>query len=224
MISVVGTDGGIEKPYKVFSPTIGFAVIRSLIRLTCGREYDTRCFDLSGAFLSGAFLSKELLDRDVYAKLPPDCCELAGKILRLVKSVSGLGTSNSDFYKVLSDSVLKFQKGSDTKTDTVEEERRGSDRRVQVVERQIKRVYHFRKLLTDPCIDICEDDDGNRMIQGHYVDDLIISTTNPHLREEFLNHLRKSWDITDEGILSRFLGTHFTRDREARTWKMSIGI
>ena len=47
-LSVVGTGeiGGIDTPFKVFSPTIGFAAIRSLISLTCGSEYDTRSFDL----------------------------------------------------------------------------------------------------------------------------------------------------------------------------------
>ena len=218
-LSVVGTGeiGGIDTPFKVFSPTIGFAAIRSLISLTCGSEYDTRSFDLAGAFLKTV-----LLDRAVYVRLPADCGHLGGKVVRLIKSVYGLRTSNSDFYKALSNAILSFEKKSETKTDLVEEEKKDKDGRMRTVKTLVKRTYRFRRLITDHCIYVYEDDDGNRILIGHYVDDLIIATTNPELREEFLEHLRKSWDITDEGVLSRFLGTHFSRNRETRTWKMSM--
>ena len=218
-LSVVGTGelGGIDAPYKVFSPTIGFTAIRTMISMTCGAEYDTKSFDLSGAFLRS-----DLLDRCVYIKLPDDCGKDAGRYLRLTKSVYGLRTSNSDFNKQFVKTILGFEKVSKTKTDTIEVERKGADGKTVLVNKEVPRVYRFKQLKMDQCIFAYEDDDGNKMILGHYIDDLIISVTNPELRNEFLDHLRSKWDVTDEGTLTRFLGTHFVRDRKGQKWVMSM--
>ena len=66
------------------------------------------------------------------------------------------------------------------------------------------------------------DDEGNRMIFCHYVDDLAIASTNPKLRDELLAHINKTWKVTDEGILQRFIGINFWRSDSKRTWNMSL--
>ena len=81
----------------------------------------------------------------------------------------------------------------------------------------------FRKLYMDHCIYIFIGKNGEEVVLCHYVDDIICATNNPELRELVLKHLRSMWNITDEGELTRFLGIHFRRSADKRTWEMSMG-
>jgi hypothetical protein len=55
-----------------------------------------------------------------------------------------------------------------------------------------------------------------------YIDDIIFGTNSPELRAMFVQHLWTQWSITDDGVMSRFLGIHFHRSADGRTWEMSM--
>jgi hypothetical protein len=81
----------------------------------------------------------------------------------------------------------------------------------------------FRQLATDHCIYVYEGTGGEKIILAHYVDDIICATNAPEVRERFFAHLNKTWKITDEGTLDRFVGVHFERSEDKRSWKASLG-
>jgi len=151
-------------------------------------------YDVRSYDLSGAFLATPL-DRAVYCQLPQDSEEDAGRILRLVAAVYGLKSSGRDFVRALSKKILEFEYDG----------------------------ARFRKLYMDHCIYIFIGKNGEEVVLCHYVDDIICATNSPELRELVLNHLRTMWNITDEGELTRFLGIHFRRSADKRTWEMSMG-
>ena len=64
----------------------------------------------------------------------------------------------------------------------------------------------FERLVTDQRMFRYKDARGREMIFASNVDDTICCTTDLELREQFLDHLRKTWGITHEGTLDRFLG------------------
>ena len=94
---------------------------------------------------------------------------------------------------------------------------------------QVGKAYYqpvfgsFRQLATDHCIYVYEGTGGEKIILAHYVDDIICATNAPEVRERFFAHLNKTWKITDEGTLDRFVGVHFERSEDKRTWKASLG-
>jgi hypothetical protein len=59
----------------------------------------------------------------------------------------------------------------------------------------------FRPLKIDHCVYVFEGKGGEKMILAGYVDDLICGTTDDKIRDKFLAHLRKGWDVTHEGQL-----------------------
>ena len=151
-------------------------------------------YDVRSYDLSGAFLATPL-DRAVYVKLPEDAGEDAGKILRLIKACYGLKSSGRDFVSALSKKILEFEHEG----------------------------CKFHRLYMDHCIYIFIGPNGEEIVLCHYVDDIICGTNNPELREKFLEHLRTQWNITDEGVLSRFLGINFYRSEDGTTWEMRMG-
>ena len=153
-------------------------------------------FDVRSYDLSGAFLGTELKDRSVYVKLPKDAGSSSNQIIRLVKSAYGLKASSKEFVKQLSDKIMDFRS---------------------------KDGGQFRRLSTDHCIYVYEGKHGEKIYLAHYVDDIICGANDSKLREEFFNHLREKWAITDEGTLDRFVGVHFTRSEDKRSWSATIG-
>ena len=118
-------------------------------------------FSVESYDLSGAFLGTELTDRAVYIRLPKDAGIHAGKVLLLKKSVCvyGLKTSGRDFIHQLTEQILSYLvTGTCPKTGRVS---------------------------IDHCVLRCEDGEGNIMILLHYVDDLVIATTNLKIRDCF---------------------------------------
>ena len=150
-------------------------------------------FDLRSYDLSGAYLGTPLV-RPVYIRLPPDAEEDAGKVLRCEKAIYGLRDSSAAFCRYLADQIQSFRHNG----------------------------HKFQKLHMEQCLYYYHDDEGNRMIFCHYVDDLAIASTNPKLRDELLAHINKTWKVTDEGILQRFIGINFWRSDSKRTWNMSL--
>ena len=61
------------------------------------------------------------------------------------------------------------------------------------------------------------------MILSHYVDDIICGANNQEIRKAFFEHLNKQWKITDEGVLTRFVGLNFERSDNGLTWEASCG-
>lgn len=80
----------------------------------------------------------------------------------------------------------------------------------------------FHRLPSDQCIFRYIDSKGREMILLHYVDDIVCATTHPDLRERLFKHLNKTWKITDEGVLNRFLGVHFERSADGWEWKATM--
>ena len=178
---------GWETVYSTFSPTVAFAAIRLLIALTVDEKYTVDSYDLSGAFLG-----TELRDRAVYIKLPADAGVHAGKILLLKKSVYGLKTSGKDFIEQLAEEILSF-----------------------VVEVKCNRTgkvtkHSFKRVPVDHCVFRLEDGQGRILLLLHYVDDLVLASTDTQLRDDFLKHINRRWNTTHEGRLARFLGINYT--------------
>ena len=151
-------------------------------------------FDVRSYDLSGAFLGTDLA-REVYVKLPEEAGKYAGKTVRCVKALYGLITSSRDFVNSLSDRILSFEYNGGK----------------------------FRKLDTDHCIYVFKDAQGNEMILSHYVDDIICGANNQEVRNALFKHLNQQWKITDEGVLTRFVGLNFERSVNGRTWEASCG-
>ena len=151
-------------------------------------------FDVRSYDLSGAFLGTDLA-REVYVKLPEEAGRYAGKIVRCVKALYGLITSSRDFVHSLSERILSFEYNG----------------------------AKFRKLDTDHCIYVFQDGSGNEVILSHYVDDIICGANNPEVRSALFKHLNEQWKITDEGVLTRFVGLNFERSENGLTWEASCG-
>jgi hypothetical protein len=152
---------------------VAFAAIRLLIAVTVDEKYTVDSYDLSGSFLG-----TELRDRAVYIKLPADAGAHAGKILLLKKSVYGLKTSGKDFIEQLVEEILGF-----------------------VVELTCLRTgkvtkHSFKRVPVDHCVFRFEDAQGRVMLLLHYVDDLVLASTDTQLRDAFLKHSTSTGDGT----------------------------
>ena len=205
-VNGAGQTEGVDTVWNTFSPTIGFAAIRTLIATLCNPKYVTESFDLSGAFLG-----TKLEDHAVYVRLPPDAGEYAGCVLRLTKAVYGCKFSGAAFMKQLGDEVLKFEERVET---TVRDPDGKTRKRVEYA--------RFERLMTDQCIYRYVDTQGREMIFLSYVDDIICSTTDVDLRDRFFEHLQKTWKITKEGTLDRFLAVNFSRSKDRWSWRANM--
>ena len=192
-LAVVGT-GEIEGVDTVWN-TFSPTIGFTAVRLLISLMCNPE-FDVRSYDLSGAFLGTELTDRSVFVKLPKDAGSSSNQIIRLVKSAYGLKASSKEFVKQLSDKIMDF---------------RGKD------------GGQFRRLSTDHCIYVYEGQNEERIYLAHYVDDIICGANDAKIREEFFSHLRGKWAITDEGTLDRFVGVHFTRSDDKRSWSATIG-
>ena len=146
--------------------------------------------------LSGAFLGTKLEDQEVYVELPKDAGRDAGKVLLLSRAVYGTKASGRRFIDALAEKILSFK--SSTKG-------------------------IFRRLLMDMCIYVYQDEKGNTMYMLNFVDDLILASTSIEMRDEFIKHLNKSWNVTLEGQMRRFLGIHFSQEELSGKWKATMG-
>ena len=194
---------GVDTVWNTFSPTIGFTAIRTLIAAMCNPKWHVDSYDLSGAYLGTV-----LEDQAVYMKLPSAAGEYSNKILRLTKSIYGLRGASKAFMKQLGKEVEGFSEKVEY-TDSKGEKK--------------TEYARFEKLVTDQCMYRYRDAQGREMIFASYVDDIICCTTDPELRERFFDHLRKTWGITHEGTLDRFLGIHFERSQDKWSWTASMG-
>ena len=199
-LAIVGTGEteGVDTVYNTFSPTVGFTAIRTLISLLCDPKYHVGSYDLSSAFVA-----TELEDRAVYVKLPPDAGSSGSKIIRLTKNVYGMKNSGKAFVQKLGKEILAFEESF-------------------IDDKGREEKARFQRLPSDQCIFRYEDFKGRVMILLHYVDDIVCATTHPDLRDKFFKHLNKTWKITDEGTLNRFLGVHFERSKDGWSWKATM--
>ena len=95
---------GIDASWSSFSLTIGMTAIRTFMALSARENLDVLLYDLSGAFFGTP------LKRPVFAKLPKESGEHAGKIVRCVKAIYGLKSSSRDFVKALGEKILEFER------------------------------------------------------------------------------------------------------------------
>ena len=77
---------------------------------------------------------------------------------------------------------------------------------------------------TDHSIYVFIDGDVSEMILSHCVDDIICGSNNQELRARFFQHLNTQWKITDEGVLTRFVGLNFERSDDGLTWEASCRL
>ena len=188
-LACVGTreEKGVDMPWSTFSPVIGMVAVRTVMSMMCRDDFHVNAYDLSGAFLAAD------LDRPVYMKLPAECGESAGKIVKCLKAIYGLKTSSKDYVDAFSKKILEFEHDG----------------------------CKFERLQMDACIFRFIGKNGEEIILCHYVDDLIVGTNNLELREKLLSHIREKWAVTDEGEMSRFVGLNFARKANGRRWELS---
>ena len=178
---------GVDMPWSTFSPVIGLVAVRTVMSMMCREDMIVNAYDLSGAFLAAD------LGREVYMKLPAECGEMAGKIVKLVKAIYGLKTSSRDYTQAFCKKVLEFEHDG----------------------------CKFKQLYMDACIFRFVGKNGEEIILCHYVDDLILGTNSSDLREKVLEHIRQKWKVTDEGQMTRFVGLNFARSSSGKKWTMS---
>ena len=191
-LAAVGTREvqGLDTPWSTFSPVVGMTAVRTLMSMVCGKEWEVNAYDLSGAFLGAP------LNRDVYMKLPPECGHMAGKTVKLKKSIYGLKTSSQDYTDAFAKRVMSFEYEG----------------------------HKFERLATDTCVFRLKYDDNTEVILCNYVDDLICAVNSSkakEIREALLNHIRKQWAVTDEGPMTRFIGLNFMRGEDGKSWNLS---
>ena len=185
--------GSREQPGLDFAEsTFSPTVGMTAIRTLVSICCDTN-LDLRSYDLSGAYLGTPLA-RPVFIRLPADAEDDRGAILRCEKAIYGLRDSSAAFCRYLGEQVQSFRHNG----------------------------FRFRQHNMEQCLYVYEDDQGNRMYFCHYVDDLAIASTCPKLREELLAHINKTWKITDEGVLQRFIGINFWRSDNGSSWHMSL--
>jgi len=109
----------------------------------------------------------------------------------LKKSVYGLKTSGKDFIEQLAEEILGF----------VTEATCPRTRKVT--------KHSFKRIPVDHCVFKLEDAQGRILLLLHYVDDLVLASTDHLLRDEFLKHINRRWNTTHEGRLARFLGINY---------------
>ena len=180
---------GIDAPWSSFSPTIGMTAIRTFMALASRSNLDVLHYDLSGAFLG------TLLKRPVFAKLPKEAGEHAGRIVRCVKAIYGLKSSSRDFVKALGDKILEFEHEG----------------------------VKIRRLSMDNCIYQFRNEKGEELLICHYVDDVLIGFNSASLKDKMLKLIREQWKVTEEGPLSRFIGLNFDRHADRLGWDVSMG-
>ena len=205
-VNGAGQTEGVDTVWNTFSPTIGFAAIRTLLATLCNPKFVTESFDLSGAFLG-----TKLEDHAVYVRLPGDAGDYANRVLRLTKAVYGCKFSGAAFMKQLGDEVMKFKEKVVT---TVTDSKGKKSSRVEYAK--------FERLMSDQCIYRYTDSEGREMIFLSYVDDIICSTTSVQLRDRFFEHLQKTWKITKEGTLDRFLAVNFSQSKDKWSWRANM--
>ena len=212
-VNGAGQTEGVDTVWNTFSPTIGFSAIRSMIAIVCNPKYVTESFDLSGAFLG-----TKLEDQAVYVRLPPDAGEYGGRVLRLLRAVYGLKSSGASFMKQLGDEILKFEERVTTVVPDEVSGRKGESGKTRTRVEYCK----FQRTLTDQCVYVYRDSLGREMLFLSYVDDIICATTDVDLRDRFFDHLRKTWSITPEGTLDRFLACQFQRSEDKWAWRATM--
>ena len=100
---------------ETFSPTVGFAAIRSMVAVLCDPKYAVDSYDLSGAFLGTT-----LEDQALYVRLPHDAGDYAHRVIRLTKAVYGVKNSGKLFMKQLGEAIMAFEERVDVQTAGVE--------------------------------------------------------------------------------------------------------
>ena len=65
------------------------------------------------------------------------------------------------------------------------------------------------KILNAKFVYKLDDAQGRVLLLLHYVDDLVLASTDHLLRDEFLKHINRRWNTTHEGRLARFLGINY---------------
>jgi hypothetical protein len=82
----------------------------------------------------------------------------------------------------------------------------------------------FQRLLIDHCVVRYEDREGNVMILLHYVDDLVIATTNLKVRDLFLAHINRKWKTTTEDKFNRYLVINYRWNEEAFSYTTTVSV
>ena len=112
--------------------------------------------------------------------------------------------------KQLGDEILKFEERVTTVVPDEVSGRKGESGKTRTRVEYCK----FQRTLTDQCVYVYRDSLGREMLFLSYVDDIICATTDVELRDRFFDHLRKTWSITSEGTLDRFLACQFQRSED----------
>jgi hypothetical protein len=144
---------GVDTVWNIFSPTIGFTAIRTLMATMCNPKWHVDSYDLSGAFLG-----TRLDDQAVCMRLPPGVGEYSNKVLRLTRSIYGLRGASKALMKQLGSEIQGFSENVEYKG----------------VNGKLKVEYaRFESLVTDQCMFRYKDAQRREMIFASYVDDII---------------------------------------------------
>ena len=74
----------------------------------------------------------------------------------------------------------------------------------------------FRSFKSDPCVYVCEDENGSAILTL-YVDDILLQGANKQLLAKLKKQLMDRFEMMNMGDVSRVLGMNVSREREERT-------
>ena len=83
--------------------------------------------------------------------------------------------------------------------------------------------YGMTRSTIDPCLFMLAGGAGrpnDKLVVVVWVDDLVIATNSPALRDKFVKDLHARFPVDDKGELRWILGLEVTRDRAKRTLRM----
>ena len=231
---------------ETFAPVGKLETFRYMCKVANSRDWNLRQIDFKNAFLNAE------MDRELYMELPPglqyvmDTSTLArGTVCRLVRGLYGAKQSPALWNKTLdtylrglgfvpsgNDSCLYFRErtsvprssqkgkrapgppGPSGRSEKGEGPQKGSrPRKGATSSRTHKKGLKktFQKENTNETVCILA-----------YVDDCVVTGSNPAAIEEAIEQIKKDFKVDDLGELHHFLGMEVIRDRERRTLEINI--
>lgn len=174
-----------EEGEERFSPVTRL----NLLRLTLATAVEKK-LHLKTADINGAYLYAPIGKKDVYCRPPPGFRRADGKVMKLKKSLYGLGSSGRAWYQMFTGYLLElgFEKA-------------GEEGTVFYITSKIKNKLGVIK-------------DPYEMTVVTYVDDTLTTTNNLKAYEAFISKLNEKFLVSHEEDATSFIGALITYDRE----------
>ena len=174
-----------EEGEERFSPVTRLNLLRLVLATAVEKKHHLKTADITGAYLFAPIDKQE-----VFCRPPPGFRRKDGKVMRLKKSLYGLGTSGRNWYQMFTSYLLElgFKKA-------------GEEGTVFYITSQIKNKLG---VIADPY----------EMTVVIYVDDTLTSVDNLKAYEAFITKLNEKFQVSHEEDATSFIGALITYNRQ----------